>query len=79
MIIKKLYRATKCKSWNNQRKVFEEVSVVEYIGWFLFGIIPIYLIVLDKYTEVNYADGGGSGTIRDGIIGKYQYLMLDHH
>lgn len=75
MIVKKLYRKTKCRWWNKERRVFENTTVTDYIGWFLFGFIPIYLIELDKCENVDFEDSG-EGTIRYGINEKYKHLMV---
>ena len=75
MIVKKLYRKTKCRWWNKKRQVFENTTVIDYVGWFLFGFIPIYLIELDKREDVDFEDSG-EGTIRYGINEKYNYLMI---
>ena len=74
MIIKKLYRASKTKSWDKERRVYEIVTITDYIGWFLFGFIPIYLIEIDKYYDVDFKDTG-KGTIRLGIHKEYNHLM----
>lgn len=74
MIIKKLYRASKTKSWDKERKTYEIVTITDYIGWFLFGFIPIYLIEIDKYYNVDFKDTG-KDTIRLGIHEKYNNLM----
>jgi hypothetical protein len=74
MIVKKLYRRTKHRWWDEERGVFQNTTVYEYLGWFLFGIIPIYLIELDKYEKVDFKDSG-EGTLEYGIIKKYGYLM----
>ena len=78
MIVKKLYRKIKYRWWDKERKVFENISITEYIGWFLFGFIPIYLIELDKYEDVNFKDSGES-TIRYGINEKYKHLMINNN
>jgi hypothetical protein len=74
MIIKKLYRASKTKSWDKERKTYEIVIITDYIGWFLFGFIPIYLIEIDKYYDVDFKDTG-KDTIRLGINKKYQHIV----
>jgi hypothetical protein len=75
MIIKKLYRKCNFKWYNRKRKVHELISVKEYIGWFLFGFIPIYLIELDKYDEVDF-ENTGKDTMKYGINEKYKHLMI---
>ena len=75
MIVKKLYRKIKCRWWNKKRQVFENTTVIDYVGWFLFGFIPIYLIELDKRKDVDFEDSG-EGTIRYEINEKYKHLMI---
>lgn len=75
MIVKKLYQKTKCRWWDEKRKVFESVITTEYLGWFLFGFIPIYLVELDKHEKVNF-EGTGEGVLEYGIIKKYKHLMV---
>ena len=74
MIIKKLHRKVKCKWWDEERRVFEDTTVTDYIGWFLFGVIPIYLIEIDKYTEVNFKESG-DGVIEYGLFKEYGHLI----
>ena len=74
MIVKKLYRKIRNKWWNKKRQVYEITTVTDYVGWFLFGFIPIYLIELDKREEVDLEEKG-TGSIRPGITEKYSYLM----
>ena len=74
MIIKKLYRASKTKSWDKERNVYEIVTITDYVGWFLFGFIPIYLIEIDKYYNVDFKETG-KDTIRLGIHEKYKNIM----
>lgn len=75
MIIKKLYRKSKFRWWDKERRVFENTTVTDYIGWFLFGFIPIYLIELDKHEDVNFKESG-EGVLEYGIIKKYGHLMI---
>lgn len=75
MIIKKLYRKCKHKWWNKERMVYESTTITDYIGWFLFGVIPIYLIELDTHVEVDF-DETGKSDIRWGINEKYKHLMI---
>ena len=74
MIIKKLYRRTKHRWWNKKRLTFENTTVREYLGWFLFGFIPIYLIELDKYELVDFEETG-EGTIEYGLNKRFGYLL----
>lgn len=78
MIVKKLYRKVKCKWWNEKRRVFELIEVKDYIGWFLFGFIPIYLIELDGYDNVDFEESG-KGTIKYGINKKYGNLLTNKY
>jgi hypothetical protein len=74
MIVKKLYRKVKNRWWNSERQVFENTTVTDYVGWFLFGFIPVYLIELDKREDVDFEDSGKC-TLRYGINKKYKHLM----
>ena len=74
MIIKKLYRKTKCRWWNKKRRVFENTTITDYIGWFLFGIIPIYLIELNKCEDVDF-EKSGKGTLEYGIFKEYGHII----
>lgn len=74
MIVKKLYRRVHCTWWDDKRKVYENITVTDYFGWFLFGFIPIYLIELDKHVDVNF-EGTGENTLTYGINKKYKHLM----
>lgn len=53
MIMKKYKRVVKCRDWNKDRKKFEHIIRIDYIGWFLFGLIPLYLIKLNQEDEYN--------------------------
>lgn len=75
MIVKKLYRKVKCKWWNKERKVFENVITTDYIGWFLFGFIPIYLIQLDKNEELNFVDGEEAQVFEYKVFKDYGHLV----
>lgn len=74
MIVKKLYRKIKCKWWNKKRKVYENTTITDYMGWFLFGFIPIYLIELDTYMDIDFEESG-EDIIRYGVNKKYGHLM----
>ena len=74
MIIKKLYRRCRYRWWDKERKVFQNTTITEYVGWFLFGFIPIYLIQLDKYEEVDFEESG-QGTLTYGIYRDYGHLI----
>ena len=74
MIVKKLYRKIRCKWWDKKRNVYENTTITDYMGWFLFGFIPIYLIELDTYVDVDF-ETSGEGTIRWGVNKKYGHLM----
>lgn len=69
MIIKKLWRKIK----NSNHKDCEFTEIKEYLGYFLFGFIPIYLIELDSYTNVK--DDKGEDSISWGINKRYKYLL----
>lgn len=75
MIIKKLYRKTKCRWWDKERKVFQNVTTTDYIGWFLFGIIPIYLIELGKYEKLDFVGHADETVLEYGIYKDYGYLV----
>lgn len=74
MIIKKLYRRIKCRWWNKNLKEFEDTTITDYVGWFLFGFIPVYLIELDKYEDICFESG--KDTLKYGVIEKYKHLMV---
>ena len=74
MIVKKLYRRVGLRWWDKDRKVYQNTTVTDYVGWFLFGLIPIYLIQLDKYEKVNFKDTG-EVTLNHGVIEKYKHIM----
>lgn len=74
MIVKKLYRKCKHRWWDRKRKVFQNTTVTEYIGWFLFGFIPIYLIQLDKYEEVDF-ENSGKDVITYRVYRSYGHLI----
>lgn len=74
MIVKKLYRKVRCRWWDKERKVFENTTITDYIGWFLFGFIPIYLIQLDKYEEVDFKESG-KDIIEYGIFKDYGHIL----
>lgn len=75
MVVKKLYRKVKCRWWDEKRKVFENTTRTDYIGWFLFGIIPIYLIELGKQEELDFIEGKDKEILEYGIYKKYGYLV----
>lgn len=75
MIIKKLYRKVKCRWWNKERKVFENTTTTDYIGWFLFGFIPIYLIELDKKEELDFIEGEEAVVLKYKVFGDYGHLI----
>lgn len=75
MIVKKLYKRVKCRYWNKERKVFENVTTTDYIGWFLFGFIPIYLIQLGKNEELNFVDGEEPTVLDFKVYKDYGHLM----
>ena len=74
MIIKKLYRKVRFKNWNKKRNKFEKITTIDYMGWFLFGFIPIYLIELDRYEDYNFEETD-EYTLRYGINKSYGHLM----
>ena len=74
MIVKKLWRRVRCQWWDKKRKVYQLTTIREYVGWFLFGFIPVYLIQLDKYDKVNF-EGQDEFTTTYGINEQYGYLM----
>lgn len=78
MIVKKLYRRAKGKWWDKERNTFENVVITDYVGWFLFGFIPIYLIEIDKYNNVDFKETG-KDTIRLGIHKEYKHLMIKNN
>lgn len=74
MIVKKLYRKIRFKDWNKERRVFEETKITDYLGWFLFGFIPIYLIKLDTVDKYDFKDSGEI-SLRPAIYETYGKLM----
>lgn len=75
MIVKKLYRKIRFKDWDKERRVFEETKITDYLGWFLFGFIPIYLIKLDTVDEYDFKDGGET-ILRPAIYERYSNLII---
>lgn len=76
MVVKKIYVRVKSRWFDKKRNVFQDTEVTRYIGWFLFGFIPIYLIVVDKYHDVNFEEAG-EGTIKHKLYDEYRHLMFD--
>lgn len=74
MIVKKLYRSVQSKWWNKELKRYELTIVTDYLGWFLFGFIPIYLIKLDE-KESWKPDDEEEVELRPGITTKYKHLI----
>lgn len=56
MIVKKLVQKTKCKDYDNKDKVFHHVIWNFYIGYYLFGFIPLYKILVNREEELNYPE-----------------------
>ena len=75
MLVKKLYRKVKCKEYDAERRVFGNVTTTDYLGWFLFSFIPIYLIELDKKVKFNSVETG-EFTAGYAVNKKYKYLMV---
>lgn len=75
MIIKKLYRNVRCRWWDKEREVFRNVTTTDYIGWFLFGIIPIYLIQLGKNEELNFIEGEEAEVLEYKVFKDYGHLI----
>ena len=75
MIVKKAYSKVKCKYWDKKRHTFEVVDVTNCIGWFLFGIIPIYLIELEKYSNVDFEESG-KGTVRNVFVDRFREHLI---
>jgi hypothetical protein len=75
MIVKKLYKKFKFRDWNKERKVFESVITIDYLGWFLFGIIPIYLVQLNISEEFNYIEGEKAKVFDHKVYRDYGHLM----
>jgi len=53
MIVKKPYMKVKCEMWNKTTEKYDLVTTKTYIGYFLFGIIPVYLILINEVAESN--------------------------
>lgn len=75
MIVKKAYSKVRCKHWNKKRHTFEVINVTNYVGWFLFGFIPIYLIELEKYSKVDFEDSGEE-TVRYGLVDRFKEYLI---
>jgi hypothetical protein len=56
MITKKLRRVVKCKWWDKKYKIYHNVTYTCYLGYYLFGFIPLYQTVISKEEELNYPD-----------------------
>lgn len=56
MVIKKLYRRVKCNDWNKNKNEYDEVITLDYVGYFLFGFIPLYMKKIDEHREWRYGD-----------------------
>ena len=68
--VKKLHR--KIKTWNaSDRNNTEYDNVTDYIGYYLFGFIPIYLKQIDRY--IRCEDGY---EIREDIITEHKDKIL---
>lgn len=76
MIVKKLYRRIQVKWWNKKLGEYQLTIVTDYMGWFLFGFIPIYLIRLDKRETWKPDDGSKEIELRAGITTKYEHLII---
>ena len=74
MIVKKLHRRIQNKWWNKELKYYELTVVTDYMGWFLFGFIPIYLVQLDKQ-ETWESEDKEEIKIKEGILKKYGHLI----
>ena len=69
MIVKRLYR--KIKTWHsldNEKIKYDDIT--DYVGYYLFGIIPIYLKQIDKYTR-----NEKGFEIREDVIKKYKNII----
>jgi hypothetical protein len=75
MIVKKLYRKCKHKWWNKERMTYENTIITDYIGWFLFGCIPIYLVELGKNEELDYIEGEEAEVFEYKVYKDYGYLV----
>lgn len=75
MIIKKLNRVTVCSEWNDERKKYEHITVTDYLGWYLFGKIPLYLIELNKEEQFDYEDLSKPTMMDYTVIKKYSNLL----
>ena len=58
MIIKKPYRKMKITTDSNGN---EYCDVVDYVIWWFLGIIPLYIVVMDKYTTINHGEAMHEG------------------
>lgn len=65
MIIRKKWRYIgRYKSYKKEKWY----TIIDFDGWWLFGIIPIYLIILDKFEAFDNMD------LREGIYSKYDKI-----
>jgi hypothetical protein len=55
--------------------VFENITTTDYIGWFLFGCIPIYLVELGKNEELDYIEGEEAEVFEYKVYKDYGYLV----
>ena len=72
MIVKKPYIRVKCEKWNKEEKKFDLVTTKTYIGYFLFGIIPVYLILINEIVE-------GYGTKLESFGNKYEKYLIKNY
>ena len=73
MIVKKLFFKTKCEFYDKEKKKFNFVITTYYIGWFLFGRIPLYIVEIDK--EVDNRIDDEPKTYQHKSYEKYGHLL----
>lgn len=64
LIVKKLFRHT-LPSFSNAHEVRD------CLGYFLFGLIPLYVVVLDAFVASSDDDGKYDYNVRYGVYMKY--------
>jgi hypothetical protein len=59
--------------WNEKRTTFEMTIIEDYVGFFLFGFIPIYLIKIDS--SIEYDTEKGTVTSQKQIYKKFGHCI----
>lgn len=72
MVVKKLHRGVKCNDWNVIKNQFDEVVTSDYIGYFLFGFIPLYMKKIDEHREWRYGEDNDIFKFRTNIYEEWR-------